>query len=130
MKLTNDHEKFTEIVREYDAYGTLHLKRDGIPVGCNMSISWRGGEDEQLRVTVFRTYPFNETVKSARKDMIAHSNMCSGSAPTVRFAIEGWTPEKLADMQTKTAERAAKYAELTRKYHEATKVYNAALEAP
>jgi hypothetical protein len=79
-------------------------------------------------VEVFRIYPFNDAVRAARKDMIAYSNQRSDASPTVKFHIDGWTPEKLADMQAKLAERTAKQADLARKHREAANVFNDALE--
>ena len=127
MKLITESKHFKEVIKQYDIYeNTAFFTRSQIPEGCFLSVEQY---NEHILACVYRLHPFNAQVTTARHEQIAYSNLRGDSAPTVRFAIDGWTPEKLAEMQVKTAERAAKYAELTRKYQDAAKAYNAALEA-
>lgn len=127
MKLIAESKHFKEVIKEFNIYeDTAFFTRSHIPEGCFLSVEQY---NENILACVYRLHPFNTQVTAARHEQIAYSNLRGDSAPTVRFAIDGWTPKKLAEMQVKTTERAAKYAELTRKYQEATKVYNAALEA-
>lgn len=127
MNLITESKHFKEIIKQYDIYeDTAYFTRDQIPEGCMLSVE---PYNEHILACVYRLHPFNAQVVTARHAQISYSNLRGDSAPTVKFAVDGWTPEKLAEMQGKMAERAAKYAELTRKYREATTAYNTALEA-
>jgi hypothetical protein len=127
MKLEQTTKGFKEVIKAFDCYESeVMFDQDSIPKGCVLSVK---ACDDHLQVCVYRFHPFNEKVVAARRDQVAYSNLRGDSFPTVKFYIKDWTPEKLAEMQAKVAQRVVKYNDLTVKYVEATKAYNAALEA-
>lgn len=127
MNLTTTSTCFREVLKEYDNYERCVTLRPGdIPEGCSVDIE---GYDDYQNVCIYRDHPFNEQVKATRAAKVAAYSSRADSYPTVKFVIDGWTPDKLAEMQAKAAQRVVDYKAATARIDTATKAYNEAFEA-
>ena len=127
MKLEQTNSGFRAIIKVWRIYEALEVSPDIVPVGAKLIIEHTN--DSETKITICRDCPFDIAVKSARAAQIAVSNIREGFNPYIKYNVDNWTPNKLADAQVKNKERNIRYNELLLKYKECTKIYNDALEA-
>mgnify|MGYP000986594028 CR=1 FL=1 len=132
MQLEKTNKGFRHIIKVSKQYvKELIITPDTVPSGCLLLVNAYNETDEyesQFKLTIYKDYPFNENVKALFKTLQGLSEVCSTANYANKFAIDSWTPEKLAEMQAKVKERQTRYNELCTEYRLAREAYNEALE--
>jgi alpha-N-acetylglucosamine transferase len=127
MNMTITQTGFREVIESYDYYSTpIKLKVSNLQPDAVVEITPYEG---YACVTIYRDYPFNEALKAATSLKAEAATASYKLYPTTRFDIDGWTPEKLAEVQSNNAAQAAAYEVATARLIEATAAYDAAFDA-
>lgn len=127
MNITTTTKGFREVIRDEDVYDApATFKREDIPEGCSVTIE---AYASYQNVCIYRDHPFNEQVLATRAEKTLALNLRGDTSPARKFNIDGWTPAKLAQMQTQAEQRAVDYKAATLRIEAATKAHIEAFDA-